>query len=142
MVKRRKGRIVWISSREGLNTNPFPGIYSVSKHAVEATAETMSLELQEFGIEVATVNPGLSLTVRQTRQDGAQHAATTYHLDSIRDVSPVCKFCLRIRSLGLASLPLFSSESREDPERACSGWLHPPRGEMAEVRVSRTHRRP
>jgi NAD(P)-dependent dehydrogenase (short-subunit alcohol dehydrogenase family) len=62
MVKRRKGRIVWVSSREGLNVNPFTGIYSASKHAVEAIAETMALELQEFGIEVATVNPGPFLT--------------------------------------------------------------------------------
>jgi NAD(P)-dependent dehydrogenase (short-subunit alcohol dehydrogenase family) len=62
MVKRRAGRIVWVSSREGLNVNPFTGIYSASKHAVEAIAETMSLELQEFGIEVATINPGPFLT--------------------------------------------------------------------------------
>src|SRR5271169_108646 len=62
MVKRRKGRIVWVSSREGLNVNPFTGIYSASKHAVEAVAETMSLKLQEFGIEVATINPGPFLT--------------------------------------------------------------------------------
>src|ERR1700749_2021114 len=62
MVKRGKGRIVWVSSREGLNTNPFTGIYSASKHAIEAIAETMSFELQEFGIEVATVNPGPFLT--------------------------------------------------------------------------------
>ena len=62
MVKRRRGRIVWVSSREGINVNPFTGIYSASKHAVEAIAETMSLELQEFGIEVATVNPGPFLT--------------------------------------------------------------------------------
>jgi NAD(P)-dependent dehydrogenase (short-subunit alcohol dehydrogenase family) len=62
MVKRKKGRIVWVSSREGLNVNPFTGIYSASKHAVEAIAETMALELQEFGIEVATVNPGPFLT--------------------------------------------------------------------------------
>src|ERR1700758_2631362 len=62
MVKRGKGRIVWVSSREGLNVNPFTGIYSASKHAVEAVAETMSLELQEFGIEVATINPGPFLT--------------------------------------------------------------------------------
>jgi NAD(P)-dependent dehydrogenase (short-subunit alcohol dehydrogenase family) len=61
-VKRGKGRIVWVSSREGLNVNPFTGIYSASKHAVEAVAETMSLELQEFGIEVATINPGPFLT--------------------------------------------------------------------------------
>jgi NAD(P)-dependent dehydrogenase (short-subunit alcohol dehydrogenase family) len=62
MVKRGKGRIVWVSSREGLNVNPFTGIYSASKHAVEAVAETMSLELQEFGIEVATIDPGPFLT--------------------------------------------------------------------------------
>ena len=46
MVKRGKGRIVWVSSREGINVNPFTGIYSASKHALEAIAETMSLELQ------------------------------------------------------------------------------------------------
>lgn len=62
MVKRGKGRIVWVSSREGINVNPFTGVYSASKHAVEAIAETMSLELQEFGIEVATINPGPFLT--------------------------------------------------------------------------------
>ena len=37
-------------------------IYSASKHAVEAIAQTMSLELQEFGVEVATINPGPFLT--------------------------------------------------------------------------------
>jgi NAD(P)-dependent dehydrogenase (short-subunit alcohol dehydrogenase family) len=62
MVKRGAGRIVWVSSREGLNVNPFTGIYSASKHAIEAIAETMAYELQEFGIEVATVNPGPFLT--------------------------------------------------------------------------------
>jgi NAD(P)-dependent dehydrogenase (short-subunit alcohol dehydrogenase family) len=62
MVKRREGRIVWVSSREGLNVNPFTGIYAASKHAVEAIAETMANELQEFGVEVATINPGPYLT--------------------------------------------------------------------------------
>jgi short-subunit dehydrogenase len=62
MVKRGEGRIVWVSSREGLNVNPFTGIYSASKHAVEAIAESMKDELQEFGIEVATINPGPFLT--------------------------------------------------------------------------------
>src|ERR1700723_3501180 len=62
MVKRGAGRIVWVSSREGLNVNPFTGVYSASKHAVEAIAETMADELQEYNIEVATVNPGPFLT--------------------------------------------------------------------------------
>ena len=58
MVKRKEGRIIWVSSREGLNVNPFTGLYSASKHAVEAIAESMRDELQEFGVEVATMNPG------------------------------------------------------------------------------------
>jgi len=62
MIKRGAGRIVWVSSREGLNVNPFTGIYSASKHAVEAIAETMAYELQEYNVEVATVNPGPFLT--------------------------------------------------------------------------------
>jgi len=62
MARRGAGRIVWVSSREGLNVNPFTGLYSASKHAVEAIAETMSYELQEFGVQVATVNPGPFLT--------------------------------------------------------------------------------
>ena len=62
MAKRGEGRVVWVSSREGLNVNPFTGIYSASKHAVEAIAQTMAIEMQEFGVEVATVNPGPFLT--------------------------------------------------------------------------------
>ena len=62
MVKRGEGRVIWVSSREGLNVNPFTGIYSASKHATEAIAQTMAVELQEFGIEVATMNPGPFLT--------------------------------------------------------------------------------
>jgi short-subunit dehydrogenase len=62
MVKRREGRIVWVSSREGLNVNAFTGLYSASKHAIEAIAESMKDELQEFGVEVATINPGPFLT--------------------------------------------------------------------------------
>src|SRR3974377_59344 len=62
MVRRGKGRIVWVSSREGLNVTPFTGLYHASRHAVEAVSAQMSLELQEFGIEVATINPGPFLT--------------------------------------------------------------------------------
>ena len=62
MIKRGEGRVVWVSSREGINVNPFTGIYSGSKHAIEAIAQTMAVELQEFKIEVATMNPGPFLT--------------------------------------------------------------------------------
>ncbi|MDT0263553.1 SDR family oxidoreductase [Jatrophihabitans lederbergiae] len=62
MIQRGEGRIVWVSSREGLNVDPFTGLYAASKHALEAIAESMADELAEFSIEVATVNPGPFLT--------------------------------------------------------------------------------
>lgn len=62
MVARGGGRIVFMSSVAGLTTDPFTGAYSGSKHAVEAFADALYQELAEFGVEVATNNPGPFLT--------------------------------------------------------------------------------
>ena len=62
MAARRAGRIVLMSSCAGLTVDPFTGAYSASKHAVEAIAEALGKELQEFGVAVATINPGPFLT--------------------------------------------------------------------------------
>ncbi|WP_018654365.1 SDR family oxidoreductase [Actinomadura flavalba] len=62
MARRGSGRIVFMSSVAGLTTDPFTGAYSASKHAVEAFAEALYAELKEFGVQVATINPGPFLT--------------------------------------------------------------------------------
>ncbi|MEP6843449.1 MAG: SDR family oxidoreductase [Pseudolysinimonas sp.] len=62
MMKRKSGKIVWMSSQAGLMGVPFLGAYSATKHAIEAIASTMKAELNPFGIAVATVNPGLYRT--------------------------------------------------------------------------------
>lgn len=62
MVARGSGRIVFLSSVVGILSGPFVGAYGASKHAIEGIAETMAMELQEFGIEVAVINPGPYLT--------------------------------------------------------------------------------
>lgn len=62
MVMKKKGKIIFMSSVAGLTTDPFAGAYSSSKHAIEAIADALRQEVQEFGIEVATVNPGPFLT--------------------------------------------------------------------------------
>lgn len=61
-IEKKQGKIVFISSVAGLITDPFAGAYSASKHALEAFAEALHKELQEFGVQVATVNPGPILT--------------------------------------------------------------------------------
>ncbi len=62
MVARRSGRIIFMSSVVGILSGPFVGAYGASKHAIEGIAEAMAMELQEFGVEVATINPGPYLT--------------------------------------------------------------------------------
>lgn len=62
MIDKGYGRIIFISSISGLMVNAFSGPYSASKFAIEAVASTLSQELQEFNIEVATINPGPYLT--------------------------------------------------------------------------------
>lgn len=58
MVKKKSGKIVFVSSVAGFTTDPFAGAYSASKHAIEAFASALNKELSEFGIQIATVNPG------------------------------------------------------------------------------------
>lgn len=62
MVDKGYGRIIYVSSISGLMVNPFSGPYASTKFATEALADTMKQELQEFNIEVATINPGPFLT--------------------------------------------------------------------------------
>jgi 3-oxoacyl-[acyl-carrier protein] reductase len=58
MKSRRQGRIIQISG--GGATNPLPGItaYAASKAAIVRFAESLALELKDFGIEVNSIAPG------------------------------------------------------------------------------------
>jgi short-subunit dehydrogenase len=62
MAERKSGKIVFVSSVAGLLTGAFTGAYCASKHALEAIAESLRMELADFGVKVATVNPGPYLT--------------------------------------------------------------------------------
>ncbi len=57
-VAKKKGKIIFVSSIAGLSVTPYLGAYCASKHAVEAMAQALKEELKEFGIQVATINPG------------------------------------------------------------------------------------
>lgn len=62
MIKKETGRIIFVTSISGLMANAFSGPYVSSKYALEGIASTLSQELMEFNIEVATVNHGPFLT--------------------------------------------------------------------------------
>jgi NAD(P)-dependent dehydrogenase (short-subunit alcohol dehydrogenase family) len=58
MIIESKGRIVNVSSISGIWSAPAAGMYSGSKHALEAMTDSFALELQDLGVHVTAVNPG------------------------------------------------------------------------------------
>ncbi|UXH46147.1 SDR family oxidoreductase [Rossellomorea vietnamensis] len=58
LVKKGSGKIVFLSSMAGISATPYVGPYTATKHAIEGIAQTLKSELEEFGVKVATINPG------------------------------------------------------------------------------------
>ncbi|KPL60357.1 SDR family oxidoreductase [Rossellomorea vietnamensis] len=58
LVKKGSGKIVFMSSMAGISATPYVGPYTATKHAIEGIAQTLKSELEEFGVKVATINPG------------------------------------------------------------------------------------
>lgn len=60
--KRGAGLLIHVSSTMGRLTAPFNGIYSGSKWALEAMAESYRYEFKSTGVEVSIVQPGVFKT--------------------------------------------------------------------------------
>lgn len=58
LIIESKGRVVTISSISGILSGPFFGPYSMSKHAVEAYGDALSVEMARFGVRVSLIEPG------------------------------------------------------------------------------------
>ncbi len=58
LLRRSRGRIVFMSSVSGLVARPFLGPYCASKFALEALADSYRAELARWGIRVCVVEPG------------------------------------------------------------------------------------
>ncbi len=61
-IRAAKGRIVIVGSIAGKSALPFLGAYAMSKHALEAMADSLRVELSADGIHVAIVEPGTIAT--------------------------------------------------------------------------------
>jgi NAD(P)-dependent dehydrogenase (short-subunit alcohol dehydrogenase family) len=62
MRERRSGTIVNVSSVAGIISGMAQSIYCATKHALESISESLALEVREFGIRVAIIEPGIFKT--------------------------------------------------------------------------------
>jgi len=59
MIDQKSGHIINIGSTAGKEVYPNGNVYCASKHAVDAINQGMRMDLNEHGIRVGAVNPGL-----------------------------------------------------------------------------------
>jgi len=84
LIIESKGRVINISSISGVIEWPMGGLYTMSKHAVEAYSDTLALEMARFGVKVSAVEPGnfksdISASARaRTAKQGVQRPDTRY----------------------------------------------------------------
>ena len=62
MRRQGKGRIVNLSSVQGLLPAPYSALYASTKHAIEGYSESLDHELRPFGIRVVLVEPAYTRT--------------------------------------------------------------------------------
>jgi len=58
MVTKNKGKVIFISSKAGVNTSPGLTVHSGTKHMIEAVAKGIRQELSGTGVSVGVVRPG------------------------------------------------------------------------------------
>lgn len=58
MIKKKFGRLVFVSSTAAVRPNPGQGLYAASKLASEALYKTIALELAPLGITCVSLRPG------------------------------------------------------------------------------------
>jgi NAD(P)-dependent dehydrogenase (short-subunit alcohol dehydrogenase family) len=66
MRRAGRGKIVNVSSTAGRISGPLLGMYSASKHAVEAMTEALRFEVGNLGIQVCALEPGMFRSDWQT----------------------------------------------------------------------------
>jgi NAD(P)-dependent dehydrogenase (short-subunit alcohol dehydrogenase family) len=136
LIIESQGRILNVSSIAGILSGPFSGVYSMSKHGVEAYTDTLAAELARFNVAVAAVEPGnykseiLSSVVKRMKQAGysADDAKYGSMLELIRGPLDRSQF-KEPDDVALAALDFLSSDS---PKRR---YLIVPNKQEAEITI-------
>lgn len=128
MVSRRKGHIINIGSTAAKEVYPNGNVYCASKHAVDALNQAMRIDLNEFGIKVGAIHPGLTQTeFSQVRFRGDTKRAMEVYKGfeplQARDIATIIHFVLslpyHVNIADLTVVPTAQANSttvRKEPE--------------------------
>jgi dehydrogenase/reductase SDR family member 7B len=61
-LKKSKGHLIFMASVSGVRAIPTGSIYSMSKASVRSLAESIRLELKDYGVHVGVITPGFTTT--------------------------------------------------------------------------------
>lgn len=96
LLRRDRGRVVFIGSIGGRVATPLMGPYNASKFAIEAVGESLRQELHPWGLHVAVVEPGAIRTpiwekgrntAERLEEELSEEAQELYakHIDALND---------------------------------------------------------
>lgn len=117
LLRESKGRIIMLSSIAGFLSAPLRSMYASSKFAIEGFADGLRRELDEFGISVSLIEPGLvKSAIFQTSID-ASNDAIGDHMDVMKSIySHLYQNSVRdvkLQQISKASDPSVTSEAIE-----------------------------
>ncbi len=79
LLRRSRGRIVFMGSIAGRVALPMLGPYSASKYAIEALGDALRVELQPWGMHVAIVEPGsIATPIWKKGEDAAAQGSSRF----------------------------------------------------------------
>jgi NADP-dependent 3-hydroxy acid dehydrogenase YdfG len=113
MIVKQSGHIINIGSTAGKEVYPKGNVYCASKHAVDAINKSMRLDLNEYGIRVGAINPGLVETeFSEVRFKGDKSKASEvykgYQALKPEDIADIIHFCVtRPYHVNIADLVVF-----------------------------------
>lgn len=90
MRARGSGKIVLLSSINGLLGIPFQSAYTASKHAIEGYTECLNMEVKPFGVDVILIEPG-------DHRGGSQHTRLLCESEASPYKEPLTRAVAKIR---------------------------------------------
>ena len=99
MTQRKAGHIINIGSIAGKETYANGNVYCASKHAVDALTKGMRVDLNQFGIKVTAIHPGMvetEFSVVRFKGDASRAAQVYQGFDPLRadDIADLILFAL------------------------------------------------